>query len=326
MSLSRSRSARIGLRAVLYVGLVAAAAVSMLSVSGAQAQAPNRVDVLIGFVDTPGPAEQSLVRSRGGVVKRTYHLVPAIAANIPEPAIAGLLSNPNVSAIELDGRVFALGTELDNTWGVKRIGAGTVHDGGNKGSGVKVAIIDSGIDYTHWDLGNNYVSGKDFVNNDDDPMDDFGHGTHVAGTVAALVGFGNVVGVAPEASLYALKVLNASGDGYWSDIIAALQWVVDHNEPLQDSAKIRITNNSYGSSQNPGGIVQAAFDNSAAAGVLHVAAGGNSGNPRGKGNNVGYPARYDSVVAVAATNQGDQRAGFSSTGGTGGTCRAWSGH
>jgi subtilisin len=266
----------------------------------------NRVNVLIGFKDFPGPNEQALVRGQGGTIKHSYHLVPAIAANVPESAITGLLKNPRVARIDLDGTVYAIDTELDNTWGVKRIGAGTVHDGGNKGTGIKVAVIDSGIDYTHPDLDANFSGGYDFVNDDTDPMDDNGHGTHVAGTVAAEDDNMGVVGVAPEASLYALKVLGSGGSGSWSDVIAALQWAVDNG--------IQVTNNSYGSGQNPGGIVQAAFDNSAAAGILHIAAAGNSGNPKGKGNNVGYPARYDSVVAVAATDKNDNRASFSSTG------------
>jgi subtilisin len=174
-----------------------------------------------------------------------------------------------------------------------------------------VAVIDSGIDYNHSDLLDpnglvNYQGGWNFVNNNGDPMDDNGHGTHVAGTIAARDNGAGVVGVAPEAALYALKVLNASGSGRWSDIIAALQWAANNS--------IEVTNNSYGSDQDPGQTVMAAFDTSAAAGVLHVAAAGNSGTPAGKGDKVGYPARYDSVIAVAATDSSDGRASFSSTG------------
>ena len=255
--------------------------------------------VIIGFMQQPGQAEEALVRNAGGTIKYTYHLVPAIAADVPGQAIAQLRANRQVIRIDPDGKVFALDTELDNTWGVNRIGAGTVHDGSNKGAGVKVAIIDSGIYYDHPDLDDNYAGGYDFVNNDSDPVDDNGHGTHVAGTVAAEDDGAGVVGVAPGARLYALKVLDASGSGSFSDVIAALQWCVDNG--------IQVTNNSYGSSKNPGGTVQAAFDNAVAdAGILHVASAGNSGNPKGKGNNVGYPARYASVLAVAATDANDR--------------------
>ncbi len=295
--------------ASLLVGLIG---IGILSSQVTGNPAP-KIDVLIGFTHTPGPSERALVKSHGGSIKYSYHLVPAIAASVPESAIAGLSKNPRITNIDLDGTVHAIDhptgdVELDSAWGVAHIGAGTVHLGGNKGTGVKVAVIDTGIDYTHTDLAANYAGGHDFVNNDTDPMDDHYHGTHVAGTVAAVDDNAGVVGVAPEARLYALKILNASGSGSFSDVIAALQWAVDN--------EIQVTNNSYGSSQNPGGTVQAAFDNSAAAGVLHIAAAGNSGNPRGKGNNVIYPARYDSVVAVAATDGNDNRAWFSSTGDT----------
>ncbi len=284
-----------------------------LAASPAAAQPPEMVKVLIGFDRQPGPAEKAIVRGAGGTIKYTYHLVPAIAASLPETAIDGLRKNPKLTNVDLDGEVHITGqhtgdSELDSGWGVAHIGSGVVHASGNKGTGVKVAIIDTGIDYDHSDLDTNYVGGHDFVNDDTDPMDDNGHGTHVSGTVAAEDNNAGVVGVAPEARLYGLKVLSATGSGSWSDIIAALQWAVDNG--------IQVTNNSYSSSLNPGGTVKAAFDNSAAAGILHVAAAGNSGNPRGKGNNVGYPARFDSVVAVAATSSNDNRASFSSTGDT----------
>ena len=272
----------------------------------AHAQVPERIAVLIGFQSAPGPAEQTLVRGVGGQIRHTYHLVPAIAANIPQQAISALLANPRVTAVEPDGQVFALDPELDSTWGVKRIGAGdVVHNTGVTGAGVLVAVIDSGIDYYHPDLADNYAGGHDFVNNTD-PMDDNNHGTHVAGTIGALHDDLGVVGVAPGVFLYALKVLNAQGSGSWSDVIAALQWAVDNG--------IQVTNNSYGSDRNPGSLVEMAFDTSAAAGMVHVAAAGNSGNCGGKGNKVGYPARYDSVIAVGATTAGDARPCFSSTG------------
>ena len=263
------------------------------------------VKVLIGFKEKPGAVQQAMVKGIGGQIKYTYNIVDAIAASIPQKAIDALQKNPNVAHVELDIKVYALDAELDDSWGVKRIGAGVVHSS-NKGTDIKVAIIDTGIDYNHPDLDDNYVEGYDFVNSDDDPMDDNGHGTHVAGTVAALDNDIGVVGVAPEASLYALKVLDSDGSGSYSDVIAAIDWCVAEG--------IQVTNNSYGSSGDPGETVKAAFDNSASAGVLHVAAAGNSGNPPGRGDNVIYPARYISVIAVAATDQSDKRARWSSTG------------
>jgi len=262
----------------------------------------ERVPVFIGFRQTPGPSEQALVRSHGGAIKYSYTLVPAIAASIPEPAIQGLMRNPNVTYIEPVIKVYAVDAELDNTWGVKRIGAGTVHDYPNKGAGVKVAIIDTGIDYEHEDLAANYMGGYDFVNDDAYPMDDAGHGTHVAGTVAALDDGIGVVGVAPEAELYALKVLG-DGGGSYDDVIAALEWA--------KAKGIQVTNNSYGSSGDPGITVETAFNTCPA---VHVCAAGNSGRRNGRGDNVIYPARYASCIAVAATDSDNNRAYFSSTG------------
>jgi subtilisin family serine protease len=237
-------------------------------------------------------------------------LVPAIAANVPEQALPGLRNNPNVQSIEPDGTFTANDTiadELTGTWGVSRIGAGT---SATAGAGVKVAVIDTGIDCNHPELKRDGVTicdgGWDFVNNDNDPFDDNGHGTHVAGTIAAAKNGSGVVGVAPGVRLYALKVLGANGSGSFSSVIAALQWAVNNG--------IQVTNNSYGSGGDPGATVEAAFINANNAGVLNVASAGNSGACPPVGDTVGYPGHYDSVMAVAATASNDTRACFSSNG------------
>lgn len=268
--------------------------------------AQSRVDVLIAFRNLPGAVDEALVRAAGGEVKHTFRIVHAVAARLPEQAVAALRRNPRISIVEPDVRIFAVDAELDNTWGVKRIGAGQAHTGGFRGNGVKVAVIDSGIDYNHPDLAANYAGGFDFVNNDADPFDDNQHGTHVAGTIAARDDDAGVVGVAPEARLYALKVLGADGSGSFSNVIAALQFAVDNG--------IQVANMSFGSAQDPGSLVRTAFDNAAAAGIVHIAAAGNSGNCTGTGENMLFPARYASVVAVAAVNSADTRPCFSSTG------------
>ncbi|MHC5075083.1 MAG: S8 family peptidase [Planctomycetota bacterium] len=262
---------------ILFLSSLIAVSVKSKTVDSQQPDIPpghQRVPVLIGFNEIPGPNERALVRSHKGKIKHSYKLIPAIAASIPKVAI--------------------------------KIGAGIAHDAGNKGLGVKVAVIDSGIDTTHPDLVANYVGGYDYVNDDDDPMDDHGHGTHVAGTIAAADNGVGVVGVAPEADIYALKVLSSNGSGNYSDVIAATQWAVLNG--------MDITSNSYGSSANPGFLVELAFDNVEAAGIINVCAAGNNGNSLGTGDNVIYPARFDSCIAVAATYDTDKRAIFSSTG------------
>ena len=266
----------------------------------------NRVDVFVSFDRTPSPADAALIRAFGGRVAYSYSITPAIAANIPEAALSGLSRNPHVTAVELDGEVYAADAELDNSWGVKRIGAGTVHDGGNKGLGIKIGIIDSGINYNHPDIDGVYAGGYDFVQNDPDPMDVYGHGTHVAGTACAEDNDLGVVGVAPNCALYSLRVLNNDGVGSWSATIAAMDWAVTNG--------MQVVNLSLGSSRNPGTAVKTAFDNAEARGIVIAAAAGNSGNAAGKGNNIIYPAKYASVIAVGATDLTDKRASFSSTG------------
>jgi subtilisin family serine protease len=263
------------------------------------------VKVLIGFKEKPGPAEQAIVKGAGGKIKYTYKLIPAIAASIPEVAIEALKKNPNITNIEFDSEVYALDAELDNSWGVKRIGAGFVHDGNNKGARIKIAIIDTGIDYSHPDLDGNYIGGYDFVNSDDDPMDDDGHGTHVAGIIAAEDNNIGVVGVAPEAKLYALKVLDDTGSGYMSDVVLAIQWATDPNDDGSASDRLDIINMSLGGQKNI--FLEWACNLAYLDGLLLVAAAGNGGS-------VIYPAAYDSVISVSATDRDDALASFSSTG------------
>ncbi|UCC68669.1 MAG: S8 family peptidase, partial [Armatimonadota bacterium] len=177
----------------------------------------------------------------------------------------------------------------------------------NVGTGIAVGIIDTGIDYTHPDLADNYVLGYDFVNNDWDPLDDNGHGTHVAGTIAALddgpnsgganTGDISVVGVGPEISLYVAKVLDRAGTGKTSDLVAALDVAARYG--------IRVVNMSLGSLFSSS-TLRSACARAHQSGVMLVAAAGNEGM-----NWLDVPARYPSVVSVGATNALDQRASFS---------------
>lgn len=193
-----------------------------------------------------------------------------------------------------------------------------------------VAVIDTGVDYNHPDLaaniwtnpgeiagngvdddGNGYVDdihGYDFVNNDANPMDDNGHGTHVSGTIGAVGNNGiGVAGVNWHTKIMALKFLDASGSGYLSDAIRALDYAVANGA--------RISNNSWGGGGYEATLGQA-IARAGAIGHIFVAAAGNSAN----NNDVksSYPANYayDNVVAVAATDQNDNLASFSNYGPT----------
>lgn len=257
---------------------------------------------LVGFKQAVRAQDAGLLRSANAQVYRRFRLVPAVAARMSPQAAARLAANPRVAYVEPDIKVYALAQEVP--WGVSRIGAPFVHGIGNTGAGVKVAIIDTGIDYTHPDLAANYAGGYDFVNDDSDPMDDQGHGTHCAGTVAAVDNSEGVLGVAPDASLYALKMLDASGEGSLSDGILAIEWCVDNG--------IDVASMSWGASDEPiSETLRDACASAYASGVVLVAAAGNDGPGA---DTVNQPARFDSVIAVAATDETDSWAWFSSTG------------
>ena len=268
----------------------------------------NKVNVLIGFHGIP---DNSLVKGNGGEIKKNFHpFINVIAANIPEAAINGLMKNPNVSFVEEDaiatiqGHSTSAGGEYANSWGVDHIDADVVHQIPNSGAGIKVAVIDTGVNYEHPDLMANYKGGYDFRNDDTDPKDDHGHGSHVSGILAAVAGNGGVIGTAPEVWIYGVKVLSSSGSGTYSDVISGIKWSSDNG--------MKVASLSLGGPESQAlcDAVTAAFNS----GVLVIAAAGNDGNPPGKGDNVSYPANCADAMAVAATNQDDNRASFSSTG------------
>jgi len=109
----------------------------------------------------------------------------------------------------------------------KQIGADIVHNSGNTGSGRKVAVLDTGYNYLHPELSSSYLGGQDFVNNDNDPIDDNGHGSHVSGIITADGVNPSAKGVAPDAGIIAGKVLDNNGSGYLSDVVAGIYWAVD---------------------------------------------------------------------------------------------------
>ena len=328
---SQGRVARSSVGVVLAAGALLAA---LAGPQGAVAVAPDEaggppVRAIVLFDRQPGAVEHQAVRALGGSVHHTYTLIDGMAIELPASAIPALRRNPHVTSVELDATVSTVDPvvqadstgeyEYDNAWGVVRIGAKPVHDAGIWGQGVKVAVIDTGIDYVHDqppaleppvvdpEFLSNYKGGYDFVNGDADPMDDNGHGTHVAGILAAERNWYLVVGVAPRVDLYALKILAADGSGYESDLILALQWAVDHD--------IDVVNMSLGT-HDVVPALQAAVENAAAAGLLMVAASGNTVTIPEifYGCAVTYPGAYPQVLATTFTNQNDALTGYSCTG------------
>jgi len=174
-------------------------------------------------------------------------------------------------------------------------------------SDIVVAVIDSGVDYTHRDIAGNMWTdangnfGIDYVNNDDDPMDDFGHGTHCAGIIASLGNNGtDITGVCWDAKIMAVKFINASNQGYISDAVNAIYYAVDNGAD--------ILSNSWGGSFYSQSLEQAVnYAYSQGAIVIASAGNANSSSPT-------YPAYYDHVISVAAIDSNNQKASFSSYG------------
>jgi subtilisin family serine protease len=182
------------------------------------------------------------------------------------------------------------------------------------GQGVRIGIIDTGVDYTHEDLGGclgancKVVGGWDFVNNDNDPIDDMGHGTHVAATAA---GNGVLKGVAPDAEIYAYKVLDSSGGGSSDNIIAAIERATDPNQDGDFSDHLDIISLSLGGPGNPDDPMSTAIDNAVNSGVVAVVAAGNDGPNE---QTIRSPGTARKAITVGATDKSDSIAYFSSRG------------
>ncbi|MEK6871862.1 MAG: S8 family serine peptidase, partial [Nanoarchaeota archaeon] len=176
------------------------------------------------------------------------------------------------------------------------------------GKGIKIGIIDTGVDYTHKDLGGCFgnnckvAGGYDFVNKDNDPKDDNGHGTHVAATAA---GNGILKGVAPDATIYAYKVLNAEGSGKVSGIIASIERSIDLNQnkiPCENKNDyLDIISLSLGGGGDPDDPPSTAIDNAAVCTVAVISAGNSGPNS----NTIGSPGTARKAITVGATYKKD---------------------
>jgi subtilisin len=246
---------------------------------------------------------------------------PMVAASLTEAEISTLRGNANVAAVEDDAPCYALGASQGPGHlviegqpsvqaetvpaGVAQIKAPAAWDA-SRGKAIKVAVLDTGIDGTHPDLAPNYKGGISFVPDETSPMDFNSHGAHCAGTIAAAINDVGVVGVAPAAYLYAVKVLNRSGSGQFSWIIAGIDWCITNG--------IKIISMSLGAPSAPT-AVETICNTAWSKGLLLVAAAGNSGHaPTGLPTSVGFPARYTNVIAVSAIDSGNVITSFSSAG------------
>ncbi len=265
------------------------------------AQNNAHVEVLVGF---EGEVNTQLIEAYGGRVNHIYENFPVVLATMSETSSNRMSLNTQIRYVEPNG----IGRLTAQTlpWGVDKIDAEKVWADPNKGTGIKVAILDSGMDYNHLDLDDNYVKGKDFYQGgDDDPMDGIGHGTHVAGTVAAEDNDFGVVGVAPEADLYIGKVSDDSiGMVPVADLIEGIDWAITEGA--------QIISMSLGYQTHYQSLEDACDKAYNDHGILLVAAAGNDG--KGKLDTVDYPARYGSVIAVSATDSSNRVPSWSSKG------------
>jgi subtilisin len=186
----------------------------------------------------------------------------------------------------------------ETPWGIARVKAPAAW-GTTRGKGVKLVVIDTGIDMTHPELSGIIKGGWNAISTAATFNDDNGHGTHCSGTIAAKDDDAGVVGVAPQIDLYGVKVLDENGSGTFDDVIAGMLWAVEN--------KMEVASMSLGAGQGNQALADA-VEAMRKGGVILIAAAGNSGGA------VGYPAAYPGAIAVAASDSKDKLASFSSRG------------
>jgi subtilisin family serine protease len=250
------------------------------------------------------------------IKKEYYKLFNGVCAKVPRALINDIQSLSYVKKVHLNKEIKAY---LDES--IKIIKADSVwHQFGSQGDSVVVGIIDTGIDYLNPALGGGIgkgfkvIGGYDFVNNDNDPMDDYGHGTHVAGIVAA--NGDSIKGVAPKALLMAFKVLNNYGYGYEDDVLAGVEAATDPNDDGNYDDKVDVVNMSLGGNGDADDALSTAVDNGVKLGVVFCIAAGNSG----VFNTIESPGTSRLAITVGATDNKDALADFSSKGPNGIMC------
>lgn len=281
---------------------------------------------IIVFSPQTSAADRLSIAGAQGTVVRTLDFINAVVIETPAVSAASmaarLKSKASVLRVDSDPQINWLKGEAPSSlqalplpalqsfprmaappspeipWGVARVDAPAAW-AKTRGEGVKVCVIDTGVDTTHPDLAGNVKGGWNAIAKSADYKDDNGHGTHVTGTIAALGKDGGVIGVAPAADVYAVKVLDSNGNGSYDDVIAGMQWAVENH--------MQVASLSLGADKGNDSLA-AAVAAMAKAGVVLVAAAGNSGGA------VSYPAAYPGVVAVAAMDSNNQVASFSSRG------------
>jgi subtilisin family serine protease len=317
------------LRVRLFALFGALAAVALASTPCFAGDADVRV-----IVKFKRAADARVVRRHGGGVLENHGSRRILVAEMPARKIGALRRDASVAFVEQDGiaEVTGKGRKVRQSepggnepapsdplpadpsagypeqpaetlpWGIDRVWSGV--QPAASGSGVRVAVLDTGIDLFHPDLKDHIIGNKTFVSGTSSAMDDNGHGTHCAGTIGAIDNDIGVVGVAPNAALLAVKVMDSRGSGYWSTVAAGIDWA--------RRSGANIISMSFGGSSSSSDL-SGACSSAESSGVLLVAAAGNSGDGDTATNEISYPAGLSSVVSVAATEPNDAVAGFSNS-------------
>lgn len=237
---------------------------------------------------------------------RASHLINALI--VPLPASAKLKPFNSTVTIEQDTRIKVhtayrtprSESSLGIPWGVKQIKAPKAWST-STGHRIKIAVIDTGVDYQHPDLRHSVARGINLLNRNMLPLDDNGHGTHIAGTIAAANSMNGIIGVAPRSVIYPVKAFDNQGSAYVSDIILGIDWCVRN--------RVDIINMSFGMRTKSKALLEV-VNRAAKNGIVVVASSGNDGKRR----SIDYPARYSQTISVGATDENRHIADFSNRG------------
>jgi serine protease len=248
----------------------------------------------------------SLAKVHAGKVEHSYRsAIRGFSARLTEQQAQAMSEDPRVEFIEEDGIASANTIQTSAPWGLDRVDqrdrplSGTYDNGNLAGAGVTVYVIDSGIRTDHNEFGGRAYVGADFVGDGWNGQDTFGHGTHVAATIG-----GQTYGIAKGVTLCAVRVLDPTGHGPWSQVISGVDWVTANHTPMS------VANMSIGGGASD--AVDQAIRNSIASGVTYVVAAGNDSSPATNYS----PSRVAEAIVVSATDSGDQRAAWANYGPT----------